>query len=648
MATLDIDTLEKRKENYDKLLAVFHIGTDVKRSLLQFYLHDKKLSLLEFLTKISKTLNFLQFEDVKLARKRSSFIQPADLGLNTVDTVLKYNCFDIFWDCCLLNTSLEDILNHHKEKLYSIYLHSNKQHDLPNMSTEYSSSYISKDHWEFLFKTGECRKMIEDDNVENIFASKGITVSRLDSNLNIVILETVCPLFKSLLALSECQIGISKTAVNESDIQTSAFHDTWNQIEMHILRLGKHCKSKDYFRRKCIAVKRARFNKTLAQENRKRILDEAFNNPEFIDDARLFHRIQEELDLIALEDTLHSTRTLRGRKICVPLVGGQYEPGKYSQCVVENAEKDLQICKSVCDTEPELKGDFLKIFEKHYRRSASAYLNVAAEDEALIKDAEVEGKHQRMALDPDVVVFKVLHSFCVPHSAWRVALRTKLLRMQAHFVTSSCCLINDNVQKHRIVCDESDEPNTDRRANGNKWYGIAQDVLVFVLKERLPLTDYGEAFNGMKTRIYQLLDNRERQLLFPDNSKYSGNLSDLDIGLLYIILRNINNICPHDKGWGQKPKDDDRTLSANIDRIRFMKNKYVSHSTKCSLNERKFLKTWKNIGQCVSELGGPEYEQRVARLFTTEINPVLENELITVQRTSRRQKDRKSHRLKGT
>lgn len=281
MATLDIDALEKGKENYDKLLAVFHIGTDVKRSLLQFYLHDKKLYLLEFLTKISKT--FLQFEDVKLARKRSSFIQPADLGLNTVDTVLKYNCFDIFWDCCLLNTSLEDILNHHKKELYRIYLHPNQQHDLPNMSTEYSSSYISKDHWEFLFKTGECRNMIEDDNVENIFASKEITVSRLDSTLNFVILKTVCPLFKSLLALSECQIGISKTAVYESEIQTSAFHKTWNQIEMHILHIGEHCQPKDYFRDKCIAVKGARFNKTLAQENRKCILDEAFSNPEFID-----------------------------------------------------------------------------------------------------------------------------------------------------------------------------------------------------------------------------------------------------------------------------------------------------------------------------------------------------------------------------
>lgn len=185
--------------------------------------------------------------------------------------------------------------------------------------------------------------------------------------------------------------------------------------------------------------------------------------------------------------------------------------------------------------------------------------------------------------------------------------------------------------------------------------GIAKDGLVVVLKERLPLTDYGEAFIGMRGRIYPLLDNRERQLLFPDQSKYSGNLSDLDIGLLYIILRNINTICPHKTGWGQKPKDDDRSLSANIDRIRFMKNKYVSHSSKCSLNERKFLKLWKNIGKCISELGDTEYkyeyEQKIARLFTTEMNPVLENELITVHKTymdSERQKQRMIDMLEGT
>ncbi|CAG2192709.1 unnamed protein product [Mytilus edulis] len=59
-----------------------------------------------------------------------------------------------------------------------------------------------------------------------------------------------------------------------------------------------------------------------------------------------------------------------------------------------------------------------------------------------------------MAVDPDFVVFKDIHSFCVPHAAWRVALRHPLMRRQAHFVTSTCCLIRENLQNNRILCDK--------------------------------------------------------------------------------------------------------------------------------------------------------------------------------------------------
>lgn len=281
MATFNIDGLELGKDNYDKLLSIFHIGTDVKRSLLQFYIADKRLDLLEFLTKISKT--YLECEDVKHARKRSLSIQPADLGLNTINTVLKYNCFDIFWDCCLLDTSFEDLLNQHKDELYRIYIRSNRQHDLPRISTEYSSSYLSKQDWEFLFEKKECMNMVQDGNVKNISATKGITVSCLDSYLNFLILNAVCPLFKSLLAVSECQMIISNTAVYESEVEQHAFLDMWNKIEMHILLISEHCQLKDHFRLKCEAVKTARYNRTLARENRKYILEEAFNSPDFID-----------------------------------------------------------------------------------------------------------------------------------------------------------------------------------------------------------------------------------------------------------------------------------------------------------------------------------------------------------------------------
>ncbi|VDI60465.1 Hypothetical predicted protein [Mytilus galloprovincialis] len=152
----------------------------------------------------------------------------------------------------------------------------------------------------------------------------------------------------------------------------------------------------------------------------------------------------------------------------------------------------------------------------------------------------------------------------------------------------------------------------------------------------------------MKKRILPQLDNKERQLLYPDNSKYSGDLTDLDISLLYVILRNFNTICPQKNGWGNNPEDNDRSISANIDRIRIMKNNYVSHSSNRTLQETEFLIKWKEIRQCIIELGGNLYSERIDHMLTSEINPVIENELcITLEKLkeSDRERERMTIRL---
>lgn len=55
---------------------------------------------------------------------------------------------------------------------------------------------------------------------------------------------------------------------------------------------------------------------------------------------------------------------------------------------------------------------------------------------------------------------------------------------------------------------------------------------------------------------------------------HNGNYSDFDITLLYFLLRNILNIPPHAKQWGNDPDQSDRSVSANIERIRVIRNKY--------------------------------------------------------------------------
>lgn len=263
------ETNYKEDEKFNRLLSLFHTGTEVKRELLDCYLSEKELDLLDWLTSLSKT--FLQFEDVKRALRKSETIKLTDLVLNTIDIVLKYNCFDMFWDCCLLNASFEDIISSHKDMLYSRYEHLD-QHDNQN---------LTKDQLDTLFKCVKNSVTDEVGNEQCTYPSKRIIAS-LDSELNFFILSVICPLFISVKAVSECQSQISKIAVLKNEVEDDKYTNLWNEMEENIDNISSYCKDSEYFKRQFTKIKKAKCNRTLAQQNRKDILEEAFNNPDFV------------------------------------------------------------------------------------------------------------------------------------------------------------------------------------------------------------------------------------------------------------------------------------------------------------------------------------------------------------------------------
>lgn len=251
------------KENYDRLLSVFHTGTHVKRCLLEQYLNEKKLDLFDWLTNLNQT-SILTSEDVKRAIKRSSTIHLTDLEPTTLDILLKYKCYDMFWKLCLLNTRLEDILNSHKQELYRIYQNSIAHHH-PSSYTEQYTPSLTPVQWQLLFETYDLWGVKHCD----MPARTGITISCLDNNLNFLILYKVCPLFKSVITVSNCQTQISKIAARNSISEKPEFDDIWDKIEANIVKVGGHCKLSHYFQTKCTEIKQTIFNRTLSQRNRK-------------------------------------------------------------------------------------------------------------------------------------------------------------------------------------------------------------------------------------------------------------------------------------------------------------------------------------------------------------------------------------------
>ncbi|VDI36127.1 Hypothetical predicted protein [Mytilus galloprovincialis] len=152
----------------------------------------------------------------------------------------------------------------------------------------------------------------------------------------------------------------------------------------------------------------------------------------------------------------------------------------------------------------------------------------------------------------------------------------------------------------------------------------------------------------MKKRLLPLLNSYQIQKLYPEDSKYTGDLSDMDISLLYIILRNIGTICPHQNGWGKEPEDDDRSISANIDRIRIAKNAIVSHSSNYSIEYIEFRNIWTAMRQCCVDLGGERYKERIDVLLTSLLNCDLEQQMCEIFESLKEQdlqNERHSRRL---
>ncbi|XP_048755415.2 uncharacterized protein LOC125666252 [Ostrea edulis] len=107
-----------------------------------------------------------------------------------------------------------------------------------------------------------------------------------------------------------------------------------------------------------------------------------------------------------------------------------------------------------------------------------------------------------------------------------------------------------------------------------------------------------------KQVLSPILNKAQRGLLYPIKGSYTGTYNDFDLSLLYVLLRNIAGIVPHKKGWASPPDPSDRSLSANIDRIREIRNTYCGHAARVSLSDSEFKMLWQDLTVTIGELEG--------------------------------------------
>ncbi|CAG2221640.1 unnamed protein product [Mytilus edulis] len=355
---------------------------------------------------------------------------------------------------------------------------------------------FTKDQWDIMFERGENINMDENVSEHCLSASKGITISRLDNTMNLLILSVVCPLFKSVNVVSECQSQISKIAVQQRKVTEREFADIWDKLEAHIDKISSHCKLSTCFMDECSIVKEAIFNRSQTRQNRQSILEDALNNHNFIKDTQFCNRARKELDVLILENNLNFAKAYCGKDIAVPLINGQYMKGAYPYSVMEQAENDLQVLISV---------------------STNQRIGESREE-----NTELKGKIK-------------------PHDLKEKGYNHNHLKI-VQLITY-----------------------------------IATLALVDVLKRRLPSANFGYFFNGMKSRLALLLDKREYQLLYPDNSKYNGDLrreynQKVDVLFTSAIdpLMELELVCNAREKFEESKRDESKVIILKVTQIKLI------------------------------------------------------------------------------
>lgn len=157
-------------------------------------------------------------------------------------------------------------------------------------------------------------------------------------------------------------------------------------------------------------------------------------------------------------------------------------------------------------------------------------------------------------------------------------------------------------------------------------FGPCRDVLCALLKKEIDPSD-------LSLRVNNFISNLKRKKSpFTSEQKsliLGGNYTDFDITLLYTLLRNICSVPPpHTHQWGSEPNPGDRSVSANIERIRLVRNQH-GHNSEISLSDTDFNTKWQHVYDTVKELEqylgtGCVYQDAIMKLKTCSMDPEQE------------------------
>ena len=99
----------------------------------------------------------------------------------------------------------------------------------------------------------------------------------------------------------------------------------------------------------------------------------------------------------------------------------------------------------------------------------------------------------------------------------------------------------------------------------------------------------------------RIINDQQWDLLFPASGSPDSN--NFDITLLTILLRNICALPSPTTGWDVMPPPSDTSISANIARIKILRNQIYGHTAKAEYDDSTFEQYWQDISTPLIQLG---------------------------------------------
>ena len=126
-----------------------------------------------------------------------------------------------------------------------------------------------------------------------------------------------------------------------------------------------------------------------------------------------------------------------------------------------------------------------------------------------------------------------------------------------------------------------------------------------------PAANLPTVLNAYKTTLlklkFRIINDSQWDLLFPP----SGNPPDsktFDVTLLAVLVRNICGLPAPATGWNTLPPDVDRSLAANVTRIKLFRNQIFAHVSSTLVDNTTFENLWQKVSKALVDLKIPQKE----------------------------------------